>query len=79
MPTKKIRKGEFHRMCTINMKVGGLAEITGFLYCSSGYVSQAGMKKVDTLSSVYSISQIMVYTRLLKFIWYSTNKEASDG
>ena len=40
MPTKKIRKDEFNRVCIINVNVGGLAEITGFLCCSSGYLSK---------------------------------------
>lgn len=40
MPTKMIRKDEFHRVCMINVKVGGLAEITGFLCCGSGCLSK---------------------------------------
>jgi hypothetical protein len=40
VPTKKIRKDEFHRVCMINVKVGGLAEITGFLCFSSGRLSK---------------------------------------
>jgi len=75
MPTKKIRKDEFHRVCMINVKVGGLAEITGFLLQFRLFI-EVGMKKVDSLSSVYSISHIMVYSQLLKFVWYSTNKES---
>lgn len=46
MPTKRLRKDEFHRVRMINMKVGDLAEVTGFHCCGSGYFIEVGIKEI---------------------------------
>jgi hypothetical protein len=78
VPTKKIRKDEFHMVCMINVKVGGLTEITGFMLQFRLFI-EVGMKKFDSLSSAYSISHKWSTHSCSNSYGMVQIKNASDG